>query len=56
MKLQARTVGPCEFSFRVALRHQMTMLWEADDESFTPWLKPAGRPSQPGRREGKKEG
>ena len=53
-KLPARTVGPCEFSFSVALRHQMTMLWEAD-ESFSLWLKPAGHQSQPGRRCRKRE-
>ena len=39
----------------MALRHQMTMLWEEADESFTLWLKPAGHPSQSGRRERKKE-
>ena len=33
----------------------MTMLWEEADESFTLWLKPAGHPSQSGRRERKKE-
>ena len=41
--------------FCVALRHQMTMLWEAD-ESFSLWLKPAGHQSQPGRRWRKKDG
>ena len=51
----SRIVGPCEFSFSVALRHQMTMLWEAD-ESFSLWLKPAGHQSQPGRRCRKKDG